>query len=149
MRRLARRAGVRVFRLFARPLADREANAIGWPNIKLRIIQEVDLLPLCADADLDLEQGRIKAAYARGDLCVGAYDHAGLLVGYCWLAFSALPHLDGVWVDFGPEVVWRYKSLVRPSHRGRGIASALYRFLATISSDSGHCISIRWRGALD
>jgi GNAT superfamily N-acetyltransferase len=69
----------------------------------------------------------LDAAFARGDLCAGAYE-ADELVGYCWFAFAPSPHLDGVWVDFHEEGVWTYKSLVLPSHRGRGIAPALYRF---------------------
>ncbi|HEX6156190.1 MAG TPA: GNAT family N-acetyltransferase, partial [Burkholderiales bacterium] len=83
------------------------------------------VLEVCNDPELDLRAPAVSQAYARGDLCVGAFQKEAL-VGYCWLAFSPLPHLDGVWVRFAPTTAWLYKSFVRTSHRGRGIAPALY-----------------------
>ncbi len=85
------------------------------------------MLPLCRDPQFDLSEDKVSAAYARGDLCVAAFD-AGSPVGYCWFAFAPVPHLDGVWVEFHADAVWTHKSLVLPSHRGRGVAPALYRF---------------------
>jgi len=142
MPRLARHAGMRVFRLFARPLASMEAGPPAPESIELRVMRAADVLLLCSDTGLDLEQSRVRAAHSRGDVCVGAYCNAGLLVGYCWAAFSTLPHLDGVWVDFGAEAMWTYKSLVRPSHRGRGIAPALYRFADSLGTDRRRRVSI-------
>lgn len=84
-------------------------------------------MALSRDADLDLREDAVAAAAARGDLCLGAFADGGL-VGYCWFAFAPLPHLDGVWVRFGPDIAWVYKSFVRPSHRGRRIARSLYRY---------------------
>ena len=60
----------------------------------------------------------MRAAYARGDLCVGAFSW-GELIGYCWFAPSAAPHMDRAWIDFPPDVVYTYKSYVRPPCRGR------------------------------
>lgn len=124
-RALARHAGVRIFRFFERPLTAAGAPAAAPPGLQLRKLDASEAVALCADPELDLAPERVREAYARGDLCAGAFD-GGRLAGYCWFAFSPAPHLDGVWVDFAPEVVWIYKSLVRPSHRGRGLAPALY-----------------------
>lgn len=125
MSRLARHAGVRLFRFFCRPL-DAKAPPPSLPRVSIRVLREDDVVPLCADPDLDLRPEKVRAAYQRGDVCVAALE-GSTLAGYCWLAFAPLPHLDGVFVQFAGDVVWTYKSLVRPSHRGRGIAPALYR----------------------
>jgi len=106
--------GLRVFRMFGRPL---ERHPGGKPDgLDLRVLGLPELLPLCSDAELNLRPDAVSAACARGDLCVGAFD-GGTLAGYCWFAFRALPHLDGVWVRFDPAVAWTYKSLVLPAGR--------------------------------
>ena len=100
------------------------------------MLWEPDVLQYCATPGLDLEPARVRAAFARGDVCAAAFD-SGALVGYCWFAFAPVPHLDGVWVDFHEEGVWMYKSLVLPSHRGRGIAPALYRATDRLGTQRG------------
>lgn len=136
---LARRAGLRAFRFFRRTL-DTSAAA-GVPGIELRVLWEQDVAPLCRRAELDFQPAKVSAAYARGDLCAGAYE-SDQLVGYCWFAFAPSPHLDGVWVDFHEKGVWMYKSLVLPSHRGRGIAPMLYRFMDRLCAERGRKFSI-------
>ena len=123
-RALANRAGIRFFRFFSRDLSERT----DYPEpagITLDVLSQADVLEHCNDAALDLRAGMVGQAYARGDVCVGAFED-NELVGYCWLAFAPVPHLDGVWVRFADSVAWTYKSLVRPASRGRGIAAALY-----------------------
>jgi GNAT superfamily N-acetyltransferase len=124
-RQLFQRAGLRFFRFFSRPLAPRPG--VAPDRMELRLLQKADVLALCGDPELELRVEGVSAAYARGDLCVGAFDGAKA-VGYCWLAFAPLPHLDHVWVRFDRTVAWTYKSLVRLAYRGRGVAPALYRF---------------------
>jgi ribosomal protein S18 acetylase RimI-like enzyme len=125
MSRLGQQAGLRVFRVFGRRLRAR----VGAPASRLdcRLLKEREVLALCADAALDLVPSKVQAAYARGDLCVGAYQD-GKLAGYCWFALSAAPHMDGAWLEFPEHVVYIYKSYVRPAFRGRGIAATLYGF---------------------
>ena len=136
---LSRRAGLRLFRLFSRPLERKHTEQLA--NSGLRVLSLPDVLDLCRDPQLDLRHDAVAAAYARGDFCAAAFDgHA--LGGYCWFAFAPLPHLDGVWVRFAGSVAWVYKSLVRPSHRGRGIAPALYRFADEACLDRGRSHSI-------
>ena len=127
MRALARRAGIRVFRLYRRK-ADFPAAEPSLPQgLELRPMTEREVLALCSQPSLDLDGEKASDAYARGDLCLAAFER-GEAVGYCWLAFAPLPHLDGVWVDFDNRAAWVYKSLVLAPHRGRGIAPTLYRF---------------------
>lgn len=123
MSRLGRHAGLRLFRVFARTLQPGQ-NEAGAPEC--RVLDEGEALALCADASLELAPARVQAAFARGDLCVGAF-HRGELAGYCWFAFAPAPHLDRAWIGFPAEVVYTYKSYVRPAFRGRGIAAAMYR----------------------
>src|SRR4051812_21953928 len=94
---LSRRAGARLFRLFERTL---DAGALEpSAGAALRFLPEGAVLRLCDDAQLALRPEGFTAAYARGDLCIGAFT-ADVLAGYCWIAFAPLPHLDGVWVKF-------------------------------------------------
>lgn len=125
MSRLGHHAGLRVYRIFGRRLrAWATAPALRGD---CRLLKEREALALCADPTLDLVPAKVQAAYARGDLCVGAY-HDGVFAGYCWFALSPLPQMDGAWLEFPDHVVYTYKSYVRPAFRGRGIAAALYRF---------------------
>jgi len=126
VRGLYRRAGMRVFRFFARQLERQRVASSG--ALALRWLREAEVLGVCGDAELSLTRDGVAAAFARGDLCCAALD-ADRIAGYCWVAFAPLPHLDGVWVRFDRSAAWIYKSFVRPSGRGRGIAPALYRFV--------------------
>ena len=124
--RLRQHAGLRMFRMFSRRLGP-ERRLERVQGIDFRLLRETDVMALCSDPGLDLRHDSVAAGYARGDVCVGALE-GETVAGYCWLALAPVPHLDGVWVKFAQSVGWTYKSLVRPSHRGRGIAPALYRF---------------------
>lgn len=139
-RALSRHAGLRVFRFFRRAL-DPATPATLPGGVAVRMLGEGDLARVCHRPELDLTAEKVAAAYARGDFCAGAYD-AGALVAYCWFAFAPAPHLDGVWADFHRQSVWIYKSLVLPSHRGRGIAPALYRFTDGPCVERGRSFSI-------
>lgn len=133
---LARRAGLRVFRLFARPLARVEP-----PAGDLRFLREEEMAAFCADAELDLAPEKVGAAFARGDRCAAAFE-GGRLAGYCWFAFAPLPLLDDVWVDFARDAAWVYKSYVRPEYRERRIATRLYRFADPACLERGRRVSL-------
>lgn len=139
-RALARYAGLRAFVFFRRAL-DPATPARLPGGVEVRMLGEGDLAPVCHRSELELTAEKVSAAYARGDLCAGAYD-SGELVAYCWFAFAPAPHLDGVWADFHRQGVWIYKSLVLPSHRGRSIAPALYRFTDGPCVERGRSFSI-------
>ncbi len=132
-RALARHAGVRIFRFFGR-LLDAGRSPPAAHGVQLRMLELPEVMAHCAEPDLDLAAERVREAYTRGDLCAGAFD-GGRLAGYCWFAFAPVPHLDGVWADFAPDAVWIYKSLVRPSHRGRRLAPALYGFADLLGTE--------------
>ena len=127
MHALARRAGIRVFRFYSRRLGSPAAAPKLPQGLELHQMTRQDVVALFSHAALGLDAEKVSDAYARGDLCLSAFDRGGV-VGYCWVAFAPLPHLDGVWVDFDWRAAWLYKSFVLGPHRGRGVAAALYRF---------------------
>ena len=123
-RALYRLGRARVFRFFARTLpAEQRPAAPGAAQVAW--LEPGELRSLAGDPALGLSAAKIDAAFARGDVCAGAHVDARL-AGYCWFATAALPHLDDVWVDYSPDTLWIYKSLVLPPYRGRGIAAQLY-----------------------
>jgi len=69
----------------------------------------------------------VRQAYGHGGVCIGARAGAQL-AGYVWFAFDSAPHVRGVWVKVPPQAIYRYKAYVRPAHRGKGVAPAMYRF---------------------
>src|SRR4030095_7812 len=72
MSRLDRYAGLRVFRVFGRRLRAWAGTAA--QDIDCRLLPEHEVLALSADPALDLLPSKVKAAYRRGDLCVGAFQ---------------------------------------------------------------------------
>ena len=140
MNTLSRHAATRVFRFFSRSF-EAAGPELGAGALALRCLTPSDALAWCGDAELDLTREKVAAAFARGDLCIGAFDE-GRLAAYCWLAFSPLPHLDGVWVAFHPQAVWTYKSFVRSAYRGRRLAAALYRFADALCVQRGRRVSV-------
>ena len=115
--------------------------AVERPGLAFRLLAEREALSICQDERLDLRAQAVQTAYARGDLCVAGFE-GDTIVGYCWLAFAPVHHLDGAWVQFDRTVAWTYKSLVLPSHRGRGIAPALYRFADHACLERGRKYSV-------
>ena len=137
---LARHAGTRVFRLFSRPL-DPRREPTRLDGMTLRVLDPHDALAMGQDQELSVAPEMARQAYTLGSLCIGAF-HAERLAGYCWLAFSPVPHLDGVWADCDRQAVWTYKSFVRPEYRGRGIAAALYRWADAECLERGRRFSV-------
>lgn len=140
MGRLSRYAGMRVFRLYTRRF-QADATAASPGAFSVRILRERDFDALCRDGELNVSAAQAASAYARGDICVAAFE-GNRPVGYCWLAFSATPLLDGIWVGFSSAAAWTYNSFVRPSHRGRGIAPLLYHAADRTCIDRGRRFSI-------
>jgi GNAT superfamily N-acetyltransferase len=122
-KRLSRHAGIYVSRVVVRPLAGCDAP-LPPGEIRCRLVKAEELRCWCLDPALELTDEQISAAFARGDLCVGAYD-GERLIGYEWLGFGPTPHVDGLWVQFSPSDCYMYKKFVLPAYRGHGIAALL------------------------
>ena len=126
MQQLARRGGVHLYRVFQRRLQG-AAPLPFPPGYVPAALSQAETLSACADPLLALSAPSVRAAYAAGGVCVGARQK-GALIGYVWFAFEAAPHVAGIWVKVPAGAIYRYKALVLPQHRGKGIAPALYRF---------------------
>lgn len=125
MPRLRKYLGLHALRVLSMPPAS-VAPAREVDGLRYGALAEAEALAWCADAELELSEASVRAAYARGDICVGAREN-GAPVGYLWYAYGPTPHIGEVWIDCGPRARYSYKAFVRPSHRGRGIAPELYR----------------------
>jgi len=118
---LGRFLKVYFFRITSRPLREQHYQPSG---IRLRQVDETELLPYCGDPEMQLPAGHVRAAFARGDLCAAAFD-GSRLAGYEWFAHGRAPHVDSVWVEFAADARYGYKQFVRPQYRGRRIAAGL------------------------
>ena len=84
LKRIGKRLGIHVYAILIRPL---EAAKPPPPQcIGFRVLSAEELLAACADPALDLAEGSVRAAIARGEVCVGAFDR-GTLAGYAWFAY--------------------------------------------------------------
>ena len=119
-----RRLGMEVNRIVYMALADAGDVYSRRADIECREITEAEALACAADPALELCAPGIGAAYARGDLCVGAFCQ-GRLVGYQWVAFGPTPDVGGVWVRFAPQTFYVYKRFVLAAFRGQRIAATL------------------------
>jgi GNAT superfamily N-acetyltransferase len=89
-------------------------------------IAEEEAIAWAFDPTTALSLDHVRDAFARNDLCIGAF--AGeQLVGYVWLSDGPTPHVAGLWVDFELGSHYAYKLFVRPEYRGKRIASGLLR----------------------
>ena len=117
---------IELCRVAVRPLYDGPQAQDARKDVRVALLSERELLPHCADPALELPEMQARAAFARGDLCVGAM-HGGKLVGYQWLGFGPTPHVDGVWVRLDRRARYSYKKFVLPQYRGQRIAGMMSR----------------------
>ena len=133
------RAGVGVLRVLRRDM--RRTTAPEGADVAFRRLALEDVLALASDPSLDLAAGWARATLALPGGCVGAFVD-GRPVGYTWFAFERAPERDGLWVKVPPGAAYRYKSFVRPEHRGQKIAPRLYRFTDRICLEHGRHTAI-------
>jgi GNAT superfamily N-acetyltransferase len=137
---LARRGRLHVLRVFSRPL-DGGARSPAPPGLELRSLSLAEVRSHSRDPALALREPMISDILGRGDLCLGALE-GDTLVGYLWLAYAAAPHVDGIWVKVPPRAVYLFKTFIRPSHRGRGIAPALYHAANALAARPGRDVVV-------
>ena len=85
-------------------------------NRSVRIASREELLLASRTPLYELEPTSIEAAIARGNLCIAAFENEKI-IAYLWRAFSATPHVDGLWVDFGAKYRYGYKAFTHPKYR--------------------------------
>jgi GNAT superfamily N-acetyltransferase len=139
---LQRHLGLSLYQVLSRPL-DPAAGATAAGPVRFTLLSENELLPHCADPELELSARTVRAAFARGDLCAGALE-GGRLLGYAWFAFGATPESAGAWVEFDARSRYTYKHFVRRACRGRRIAAGLLAAADALCVERGcnRCVTL-------
>jgi hypothetical protein len=110
--------------VLVRPLGNTAAAPRKSGGLSYRLLSSQEIEGISADPELELSADFVRAAAARGDVCVGAFE-GDKAVGYSWLAFAAAPYQDSVWVKFDLRACYTYKAFVRPGWEGRDIDRTL------------------------
>ncbi|MGI9326176.1 MAG: hypothetical protein ACR2PZ_13210 [Pseudomonadales bacterium] len=126
---LEQHVGLHIWSINVRPLAE-SFDIPPEHSDKLRIAR-LDLeetLRAAEQDDLQLSANFVRAAFARGDICVGAFDHERL-VAYTWRSTSVAPITLDLWIriDVRPQA-YGYKSFVHPGYRGRRLNDSVGRY---------------------
>ena len=118
---LRHRLGLRVYGIYARPLAPPKGLDHAMPSFSYRLFEQGEAEALIARAkrhELDLPEIFVRNALAKGDVC-DAILHDDAVVSYGWSAFSPTHDSEGVYVGFGEKYRYGYKSFTLPEFRGR------------------------------
>lgn len=137
--RALRRLGVQVWQIFTRPLLS--AAPPGAAGVELRLIPPEDPMAPWSDPELQIDARKAAEGFARGEICVGAFD-GPKLAGYAWFAHEPAPHSAGIWMGFDSRAIYVYRAFVNPRYRGRGIAPALYGFADPLFLKAGKTFAV-------
>ena len=140
---LDRGAGLHLYRLFVRPVAQSHPPIDLDPRISIRLARPHELYEAADDPGLDLDPHFIGHALARGDRAYGAFDGADL-VAYTWRTATAAPHLDGLWVKVSAPCGYAYKIFTRASHRGRRLAAAVSLYSDVYARERGYAFTVEF-----
>lgn len=87
-----------------------------------------DALAAAQNPDLDMTTEFVRDAFARGDICVGAYD-GNKLVAYTWRTLNCGPITDTLWLELlDRSHRYGYKGLVLSDYRGTRLNMSVARF---------------------
>lgn len=132
--RIARRAGIHAWQIFTRPLST--SAPVSPAGLVMRLMPPDEPAATWSDPELQVDARKAAEGFARGEVCVGAFDGA-TLAGYAWFAYRPAPHSEGIWMDFDSRAIYTYRAFVKPRYRGRGMAPALYVFADRLFLDNG------------
>ncbi len=105
------------------------------PGVTAKLATFDDLLPYVDVPDWHLQRDFVKAALARGDLCVLGYLH-GELATYGWVSYAVAPHKGTIWVKIGAGHRYNYKAFTAMAFRGRHLRGS-YGLLAERDRQEG------------
>jgi hypothetical protein len=119
---LKRHFGIHSFQVMARPLgAEAPAPDLG---LRYRLLGRSEIEQCCNRPDLRMSPAFVQAAASRKDACIGAFLGKEI-VACAWIAFTAAPCADDVWVRFDERACFLYQVFVRDEWRARGVDQAL------------------------
>ena len=119
-------------------MAPQPAPTLAGP-LRIRAVDLGEALEMARDVRLEMREVHVREAYATGSVCLAAWDEQGC-AGYAWLARRIAAHSPGRVVRVRPGVEYRYKVMVLPEARGRGVATTLYRHANAALREAG-CVS--------
>lgn len=125
-----------IFGVYVRPIHADAPVPKAPDGLLVRAAHEEELRQAAKDPELDLSEDFVNAALARGDLCTAAFDGARI-VAYIWRSFATAPHVDGLWVRFGPGYRYGYKLFTLPAYRGRHLPACMATYLDRYSVERG------------
>ena len=134
---LRRWLGLRIYGIYARPLAPPPNSEPDIPQFSHRVFDARDveaLLALAKRPDLEMSETFVRRALAKGDAC-GVVLYKDQIVSYAWFAFTPTHDSEDVYVDFGDNDRYGYKALTLEEFRGQHLFRYYNRF-----SDA-HCIA--------
>ena len=135
--KMRRWLGLRIYGIYARPLAPPPDSEPDMPQFSHRLFDARDveaLLALAKRPDLEMSETFVRRALAKGDAC-GVVLHKNQIVSYSWLAFTPTHDSEGVYVDFGGNDRYGYKGLTLEEFRGQHLRRYYNRFT------DAHCIA--------
>ena len=86
------------------------------PGRSVRVATQQELELLVEEPIYELSKSFIQTALRRGAYCVAAFED-NKIIAYTWRSYSATPHADGLWVEFGPECRYGFKAFTHPDFR--------------------------------
>lgn len=89
-------------------------------KLTVRLATPQELAPYAMDSRFQLSASYLEQAFARGEACVVTYV-GDQFAAYGWVAYASAPHVDGLWIRFGPGQRYNYKSFTVPAFRGQHI----------------------------
>jgi hypothetical protein len=127
------------------PLVRRDSSTSNPEGCQFSILSEQELLDFSHDPALKLDDTTIKAAFARGEICVGA-TLDDKLVAHTRRAFSATPddRKHSIWIDFNAAATYGCYSFTLPAYRGKHIMPSLLAFADNCCLDKGATLLIAY-----
>jgi hypothetical protein len=138
MRKLSRWPGFFIARIYRAALKP-DGGPVP-PELRVLLADQQDLAPYADRPGYQMSSAFLEEAWARDDACVATY-YQGQLAAYGWVAYHKAPHVDGLWVLFGPGHRYNYKNLTLPQFRGRHLRGS-YGVLAQRDQREGVTHSI-------
>lgn len=94
---------------------------------EFRPVTVEEALNAASDPDYRMSADFVRAAFGRGEVCLGAFE-GNRLAAYTWRNYDVAPGPDNVWIRLlGSGSVYGYKTLVHPDYRGRRLNTTLGR----------------------
>jgi len=122
MAKLRKHFQINACRVVARRLGQ---GAVHRASLSYRLLSAPEVQEVSRDPALQLTAEFVRAAQARGDSCIAAFD-GKQVAAYAWTAFRSGVYRNDVWVKVDPRACYVYTVFVRPEYREGKVTDALH-----------------------